>query len=93
MADHAKLDRTFAEFQRQQGHDTVQAKLLFDQFMAGLQGHIIWEEELLFPIFEKRTGMTVGGSAYRRAWMSWPLACSSCWFRTIRKRKTFSTPP
>jgi iron-sulfur cluster repair protein YtfE (RIC family) len=61
MADHAKLDRTFADFQQQQGRDTVQAKLLFDQFMAGLQGHIIWEEELLFPIFEKRAGMTAGG--------------------------------
>jgi hemerythrin-like domain-containing protein len=60
-ADHAKLDRTFEEFQRQQSRDMAKAKLLFDQFMAGLQGHIIQEEELLFPIFEKRSGMTDGG--------------------------------
>lgn len=61
MEDHAKLDRVFTEFQQQAGHDTALTKLLFDEFMAGLQGHIIWEEELLFPIFEKRTGMTDGG--------------------------------
>ena len=39
----------------------AKAKLLFDEFMAGLQGHILAEEELLFPVFEKRTGMTEGG--------------------------------
>jgi len=60
-ADHAKLDRIFDEFQQLQSHDLAKAKLLFDQFMARLQAHIIVEEELLFPIFEKRSGMTDGG--------------------------------
>lgn len=64
-ADHAKLDGIFAEFQQsqqqQQSSDTDRAQELFDEFMAGLQKHILWEEEILFPIFEKRTGMTDGG--------------------------------
>ena len=60
-ADHAKLDRIFEEYRRQPSSDSAQARTLFDQFMAGLQGHIIWEEELLFKVFEKRTGMTERG--------------------------------
>ena len=59
--DHANLDRLFEEFEQQRNDDLDRAKLPFDEFMARLQRHIIWEEEFLFPIFEKRTGMIDAG--------------------------------
>ena len=64
--DHARLDRIFEEFRQQQSRDKAQATRLFDEFMAGLQRHILWEEELLFPIFEARTGITEGPTAVMR---------------------------
>ena len=33
----------------------------FEAFAGGLRQHIVWEEEHLFPLFEQRTGMTLGG--------------------------------
>jgi iron-sulfur cluster repair protein YtfE (RIC family) len=29
----------------------------FEEFKAGLEQHIIWEEEILFPCFEKKFGL------------------------------------
>lgn len=55
--DHDRLDGHFAEFQRLKRTDFPAAKANFKQFMFGLKRHIIWEEEILFPIFERATGM------------------------------------
>ena len=30
---------------------------LFSQFDTGVRAHIAWEEEILFPPFEEKTGM------------------------------------
>ncbi len=49
--DHDRLDNIFKEFRK------TKAKGLFHEFKVGLQRHIVWEEELLFPIFENKTGM------------------------------------
>ncbi len=35
----------------------AQARAFFRKFKFGLQRHILWEEEILFPIFESKTGM------------------------------------
>lgn len=55
--DHDRLDEIFKEFQHVKTSDTARAKTLFVEFLTGLQRHIVWEEELLFPLFENATGM------------------------------------
>ncbi len=59
--DHDRLDGLFKEFQSAKTGDFVQAKELFSEFRRGLQRHIVWEEEFLFPRFEERTGTAEGG--------------------------------
>jgi iron-sulfur cluster repair protein YtfE (RIC family) len=67
-ADHDRLDYLFAEFQRLKRIDYPKAKENFKQFKTGLQRHIVWEEQILFPLFEKQTGMRdVGPTAVMRA--------------------------
>jgi regulator of cell morphogenesis and NO signaling len=55
--DHDRLDRLFKMFQKYKPVDFYRAKEYFVTFKFGLQRHIIWEEEILFPLFEKNTGM------------------------------------
>jgi regulator of cell morphogenesis and NO signaling len=67
-ADHDRLDSLFAEFRRLKRFDYAKAKENFKEFKIGLQRHIIWEEQILFPAFEKRTGMRdTGPTAVMRA--------------------------
>jgi regulator of cell morphogenesis and NO signaling len=55
--DHDRLDELFKNYQQWKRTDFVKAKEFFKQFKHGLQRHIIWEEDILFPIFEQKTGM------------------------------------
>ncbi len=55
--DHDRLDGLVTEFQATKGSDFGKAKHFFSEFKRGLQWHIVWEEEILFPLFEHRTGM------------------------------------
>ncbi len=57
--DHDRLDRIFSEFGNATSVGT--AKPLFHDFKIGLQRHIVWEEEVLFPAFEEKTGMHGAG--------------------------------
>ena len=57
--DHDRLDAILAEFRREP--DAGKARALFQQFEAGLRAHIVWEEEMLFPPFEEKTGMRDSG--------------------------------
>lgn len=59
--DHDRLDGLFGEFQRLKRTDYPAAKANFKEFLFGLTRHIVWEEDVLFPLFEKQTGMTQGG--------------------------------
>lgn len=59
--DHDRLDSLLKTFQRLKRTDFPKAKEAFVQFMFGLKRHIIWEEDILFPSFEKKTGMFEGG--------------------------------
>jgi len=59
--DHDRLDNIFEEFKKLKVSDINGARTLFLDFKAGLQTHIAWEEEILFPIFERETGMRDAG--------------------------------
>ncbi len=56
-ADHDRLDGLFKTYQQLKRSDFSKAKEAFVGFKFGLQRHIIWEEDILFPLFEKKTGM------------------------------------
>jgi iron-sulfur cluster repair protein YtfE (RIC family) len=58
--DHDRLDELFASFQKWKRADFKKAKDYFVGFKFGLQRHIIWEEDILFPLFERKTGITQG---------------------------------
>jgi len=59
--DHDRLDEIFKEFQDVKNLDLNRARSLFSQFKSGLERHIVWEEEILFPLFENQTGMRETG--------------------------------
>ncbi len=59
--DHDRLDTLFREFQLAKRSDVAKAKEAFKAFKFGLQRHIVWEEDLLFPLWEEKTGMAEGG--------------------------------
>jgi regulator of cell morphogenesis and NO signaling len=60
--DHDRLDDLFKTFQRLKRSDFAKAKEAFKEFKFGLQRHIVWEEDILFPLWEKETGITEGGA-------------------------------
>ncbi len=59
--DHDRLDELFKTFQTSKRSDIAKAKEAFKDFKIGLQRHIVWEEELLFPMWEEKTGMVEDG--------------------------------
>ncbi len=68
--DHDRLDALEeAAFRKRAAGDLRSAEELYAEFAAGLKRHIGFEEELLFPAFEQRTGFppTAGPTAVMRA--------------------------
>lgn len=59
-ADHDRLDSLFRHFQLHKRSDMEKAKSYFRVFLQGLKRHIVWEEEVLFPFFEGKSGMPQG---------------------------------
>ena len=59
--DHDRLDELFKTFQQLKRSDAGKAKDAFKEFKFGLQRHIVWEEDLLFSLWEMKTGMTDSG--------------------------------
>ena len=59
--DHDRLDELFKTFQQLKRSDFSKAKEAFKEFKFGLQRHIVWEEDVLFPLWEKKTGMSESG--------------------------------
>lgn len=64
--DHDELDTYFREFLRWKRRNYALARTSFVKFRSGLQRHIAWEEEILFPLFEKITGLSGGPTAVMR---------------------------
>jgi len=62
--DHDRLDGLFQSFQALKRSDAAKAKAAFKEFKFGLQRHIVWEEELLFPLWEEKTGLSDGGPTF-----------------------------
>lgn len=54
--DHDRLDEIFSKIKEVKSTDLDQAVSLFKTFRQGLEQHIVWEEEVLFPEFEEKTG-------------------------------------
>lgn len=54
--DHDRLDHLFRQFQQTKRLDFSRAKEFFKEFKFGLQRHVVWEESILFPLFERKTG-------------------------------------
>jgi regulator of cell morphogenesis and NO signaling len=55
--DHDHLDGLLESFRRKKFENYSEAKPFFREFKFGLQRHIVWEETILFPLFEQKTGM------------------------------------
>lgn len=67
--DHDRLDALERQaFEARTAGDLRGAEELFGRFRAGLERHISFEEEILFPAFEQGTGMppTAGPTAVMR---------------------------
>ena len=62
--DHDRLDELFKTFQKMKRSDFPKAKEAFKAFKFGLQRHIVWEEDVLFPLWEEKTGMSEGGPTF-----------------------------
>jgi iron-sulfur cluster repair protein YtfE (RIC family) len=59
--DHDRLDELFGEYAAKKAADGDRAVACFREFKDGLERHIVWEEELLFPLWEAKTGMRDAG--------------------------------
>lgn len=66
--DHERLDALFHQFQSLKATDPDAAQKRFQEFKAGLERHIVWEEEILFPTFENKTGQFQGGPTVVMRW-------------------------
>lgn len=62
--DHDRLDGLLETYRRLKRVDFAQAKQSFKAFVHGLQRHIIWEETILFPLFEEKTGLRDRGPTF-----------------------------
>jgi len=62
--DHDRLDVLFQSFQTLKRQDVLKAREAFTQFTSGLERHIRWEEDFLFPLWEDKTGMSDGGPTF-----------------------------
>jgi regulator of cell morphogenesis and NO signaling len=56
--DHRRLDELMQGFQESKATDPATAKDFLAQFAAGLHRHLRWEETVLFPAFEEKTGQS-----------------------------------
>jgi iron-sulfur cluster repair protein YtfE (RIC family) len=66
--DHDRLDELFHQFQALKSSGPSKAINSFHEFTSGLERHIVWEEEIVFPVFEKRFDQ-YGGPTEVMRWM------------------------
>jgi regulator of cell morphogenesis and NO signaling len=65
--DHNRLDELLEEASRLlRAGETGSAREAFTAFRGGLERHIRFEENEVFPVFEERTGMRQGPTAVMR---------------------------
>jgi hemerythrin-like domain-containing protein len=67
-SDHHACDDLFASAEEAVAKkDWNSARSLFDRFQAAMAHHLAMEEEVLFPAFEARTGMSMGPTQVMRS--------------------------
>lgn len=67
QADHQRLDAILPVVERLANAGSfVEARASFDEFACGLGWHIEVEEQVVFPFFEAKTGMTRGPTTVMR---------------------------
>src|SRR5690348_10381703 len=59
--DHDRLDQLLEDYVSKKTADGDRAVECFREFKDGLERHMTWEEELLFPLWETKTGMRDSG--------------------------------
>lgn len=66
-SDHHACDNVFASAEEAVARkDWDSARSLFDRFQAAMARHLAMEEDVLFPAFESRTGMSTGPTQVMR---------------------------
>lgn len=74
--DHNRLDELIATFQERKDEKPVEAAEFLAEFTSGLLRHLVWEETILFPLFEQKTAQTALTNTLRaeheeiRAWLT-----------------------
>jgi regulator of cell morphogenesis and NO signaling len=56
--DHNRLDELLESFQERKSGNLAEAAECLRQFTSALQRHLIWEETILFRLFEQKTGQS-----------------------------------
>ncbi len=59
--DHDRLDNKIKMYSTEKLVNVERAEDIFLSFKSELERHIVWEEDILFPVFEKKTGIKDGG--------------------------------
>ena len=59
--DHQRLESIFRNYQSALPQNPAEALQHFRKFREGLERHIVWEEDVLFPVFEDRTNTHAQG--------------------------------
>lgn len=56
------MDELLKTVQQLKRSDFPRANEAYNEFTYGLQRHMVWEEDLLFPLWEKEAGISEGGA-------------------------------
>lgn len=56
--DHHRLDEFLERFQERKTWNSIEAASFWTRFALALKRHLIWEETILFPLFEQKTGQS-----------------------------------
>ncbi len=56
--DHDRLDELLERFQEREAGISIEAAASWTRFALTLKRHLIWEETILFPLFEQKTGQS-----------------------------------
>ena len=64
--DHRECDEVFAQMEQSIADKSADAVEKFEQFNVAMLHHFEMEEKVMFPAFEKKTGMTQGPTEVMR---------------------------
>lgn len=56
--DHDRLDELLESFRERKDGDRAEAAEFLTRFTSALCRHLLWEESILFPLFEQKTGQS-----------------------------------